>query len=298
MMLGAHLHFQHFLCQINAVIPIQLDGGFVHRPQAFNRRLLGGSAVDQIVSRLFADGGKIIAGRVAAEVHEHLSAQIVFLLHQHIHPGGTLHLRLIKGPLIPLEEGHVHGFCFAQLFHKEFMLRAVFLHGDVPGYHLLIAARHIPAEFHGSQSVLPPIQIFSFCSGKEGYAAHAELAHGIHTGTVDRRRAAGAQHHMGAPNQHPFLLRSVQAEQTLHAFFAGNDAAGHGMIRNRHMPCLNALLQCFSHVAAGQRPCAGGTATKVVIRLIAHIFPVIIHRKRHTQGSQLQEALCRACRLA
>ena len=178
------------------------------------------------------------------------------------------------------------------------MLRAVFLYGNIPGYHLLITAGHIPAEFHGSQSVLPPIQIFSFCSGKEGYAAHAKLAHGIHTGTVDRRRAAGAQHHMGAPNQHPFLLRSVQAEQALYAFFADNDAAGHGMIRNRNMPCPNTLLQCFGHVAAGQRSCTGGTATKVVIRLIAHIFPVIIHGKRHTQGSQLQKALRRACRLA
>ena len=124
----------------------------------------------------------------------------------------------------------------------------------------------------------------------QGQAGHAVLAFRIDPVPVQVGRAAGAQHNVGAANEHPFILLRVQAHHPGHAGFIRRDPASQQMIQDAGPMPPGRLFQRFGHEPAGERPGGRSPQAAVVIGAVAHIFPERVGGKGHAQRRQPQEA--------
>ena len=144
--LGAHPYLQHFPLNVNAVAAVQLDGRGVDGPQALDGGGPVRAAVDQILPRFLRQQGQVVARRVVQIIHVHPAAPVLLGLDEDIHPGGALRPARVKGPLVALEEGAVHGLRRAQRVGQEIPRHTVIVDGYIAGQGLLVAAGHVPAE--------------------------------------------------------------------------------------------------------------------------------------------------------
>ena len=75
-----------------------------------------------------------------------------------------------------------------------------------------------------------------------------------------------------------------------HASGVPDHAHRQGSIEDRDAPLADRALQCLRHHPAGQGSRGGGPAARIMVRLVACVFPVRVRGKRHAQLTELQEA--------
>ena len=179
------------------------------------------------------------------------------MVHDQVDDRRTLHLAHVERPLIPLEENRVQRLCRGiEVIEQEFPLDTVGIHRNVARQHLLIGARHVPAEVDRGQTILPFLQIDQLGTGFQRHTGHAHMTAGIYRCVVHARRAAGRQNDVRAGKQRQTVgtrTGEVECEQAEHLTVLHQQAYCLHLVEDANALLLHAALERLGHKARGQR---------------------------------------------
>ena len=287
------------------MVGVEGDGPRVHPPQPLNGQGHQCVGIFQVSIGFLVQRPEAIlqAGGLPGKVQVHLPPQHHALpVDQKVYEGRAIELPHVKGPLVALAEDvvqHLPGG--RELLQQEFPLHPLAVHRDIPGEHLLVGPRQVPAEFGGGKAELPFGQIGELRSRLQSQGGGAGLGRGIDAVGVKPRRAAGGQDHIGAPDGHKgglIGLPSVQAEDPGHPLPVSEEADRLKAVQNGDTLIHNRPFQHLGHPLGGVGADGGPPGTWVVVGLVAHVLPKRIGGEIHPQAAELEEGGHRARRLA
>ena len=308
-MLCADRDLQTLTVKVDTVGSVKVDGRTVHFFESFDRCGKKRIRIFQIFLCLFRElfdtqnAVMICLRGISSVIQKNASALLFFAENGKVYTGRATAYRLfrIKRPFIALGEDRVeHFFVTCKRLAEEFsFVLSVFIRGNITGQNLLIRARKIPAEIHGSKTVLGFRQIRSICACRKCRAKRAGLARRIYGIRIDR---GGTAHGVNdstcgeqAKTERIFLadLQGTERKKALD-FSVFRQNTDHAVaVKNGNALRHDRLLQRLGHIFRRQRTAGGRSRRLIVVGLVANVFSEFVHRKRNPEPDELEEASCR-----